>query len=63
MIAPDFRTTEDLAESIDGVVSRVPETWRDGRTAEQRAELVASRPSIPRDVDRALLLDLSALGV
>jgi hypothetical protein len=47
------------AEAIDQVVSRVLQTWLDGRTAERRAELLASRPSIPRDVDRALLRDLS----
>ena len=45
-------------------MTRVLNTWLDGRTAEQRDELTASRPSIPQDVDRALLLDLSdALGV
>ncbi|HEX7660763.1 MAG TPA: NYN domain-containing protein [Pseudonocardiaceae bacterium] len=54
---------EDL-KTIDEVVTRVLNTWLDGRTAEQRDELTASRPSIPQDVDRALLLDLSdALGV
>lgn len=63
-MTPGFRSDEDLAETIDLVVRRVLETWLDSRTAEQRAELVASRPSIPQDVDRALLLDLSdALGV
>ncbi|MBE9376420.1 NYN domain-containing protein [Saccharopolyspora sp. HNM0983] len=50
--------------SIDRVVRRVLDTWLSGSTADRRAELAASRPSIPRDVDKALLLDLSdVLGI
>jgi hypothetical protein len=54
-----FVNPEDLDEVIDHVVTRVLGTRLDGRTAEQRDQLTASRPSIPQDVDRALLLDLS----
>jgi hypothetical protein len=50
---------ERVAEAIDQVVHRVLRTWLDSHTAQQQAELLASRPSIPRDVDRALLRDLS----
>ena len=57
--APGYVDAEQLSEAIERVVGRVVQTWVDSHTAEQRAELVASRPSIPRDVDRALLLDLS----
>lgn len=63
-IMREYESAEDVAEILDRVVSRVLETWLDGRSAERQAELAASRPSIPQDVDRALLQDLSgALGV
>jgi hypothetical protein len=56
--------SDKTAENIGQVVSRVLETSLDSCTAEQRTQLVASRPSIPPDVDPALLLDLSrAMGV
>jgi uncharacterized LabA/DUF88 family protein len=54
-----YSDAEDVSEAIGQVVGRVLRTWLDGRSAEQRDELLASRPSIPRDVDRALLRDLS----
>lgn len=60
-IAPGFYTTDELSEQIDQIVNRVLKTWLAGATAEQREALLASRPSIPRDVDRALLMDLSDL--
>jgi uncharacterized LabA/DUF88 family protein len=59
-IAPEFtRTPEEQMATIDEVVKRVLETWLRSASEAQRAELVDGRPSIPRDVDRALLLDLS----
>jgi hypothetical protein len=54
-----YAEAEQVSEAIDQVVSRVLQTWLDGRAPGRRAELLASRPSIPRDVDRALLRDLS----
>ncbi|MFE0023356.1 NYN domain-containing protein [Amycolatopsis sp. NPDC059021] len=63
-LAPGFRTVEDVAEPIDEVVSRVLKTWLGSATPHEQAELIANRPSIPRDIDRALLQDLSdVLGV
>jgi uncharacterized LabA/DUF88 family protein len=60
-IASGFSGTEAVRKAIDQIVERLLETWLRGATPEQRAELIAGRPSIPRDIDRALLLDLSAL--
>jgi uncharacterized LabA/DUF88 family protein len=53
-------SSDGLMRIVDGVVSRVLETWLRSAGVEQQQDLVADRPSIPRDVDRALLLDLSA---
>ncbi|GLY68040.1 NYN domain-containing protein [Amycolatopsis taiwanensis] len=53
-------TAEEDAH-IDQVVQRVLETWLRSATIEQREELLTGRPAIPRDIDRALLLDLSGL--
>jgi len=59
-IAPNYsRTPEELAEIIDAVVRQVLATWLGTATSTERAELVASRPSIPREIDRALLRDAS----
>lgn len=55
---------DEVDEIIDRVTTRVLESWLQGATYDQRQELVEGRPSIPPDVDRALLVDLSeALGV
>ncbi|QDP96306.1 NYN domain-containing protein [Microlunatus elymi] len=54
---------KDAAEVIDGVARRVLHTWLSSATSDQRRTLLAGRPSIPRDIDKALLIDLSdALG-
>jgi hypothetical protein len=58
-IATTYLDPDAHAQAIDQVVRRVLRTWLDGRTGEQRTALLASRPSIPREVDRALLRDLS----
>jgi uncharacterized LabA/DUF88 family protein len=60
ILTSEYLDDDQVSEAIDRVVRRVLQTWLDGHTADQRRELVAHRPSIPRDVDRALLLDLSA---
>ncbi|MEU1813238.1 NYN domain-containing protein [Micromonospora aurantiaca (nom. illeg.)] len=49
----------ELAEQIDSVVSNVLTAFRTSATAEALAELRAGRPSVPRDIDKALLTDLS----
>jgi uncharacterized LabA/DUF88 family protein len=50
---------DDVAATIDAVAGRVLDTWLASAGPEQREGLAAGRPTIPRDVDRALLLDLS----
>lgn len=44
---------------IDEVVMRVLASFRESATAEEKLELERARPSIPREIDRALLLDAS----
>ncbi|HWS34631.1 MAG TPA: NYN domain-containing protein [Actinoplanes sp.] len=54
----------ELAEHIDSVVNGVLTTFRRSAGAEELAALAAGKPSIPREVDKALLTDLSdRLGV
>lgn len=63
-VATAYMGPEVVSAAMDQVVDRVLSTWLSGATASQRAELQASRPSIPREIDRALLLDLSSrLGI
>ncbi|WP_083812523.1 NYN domain-containing protein [Gordonia neofelifaecis] len=57
-VLPEF---DDAAHEqvIDGVVDRVLSAFRKSATPEETAALESTRPSIPRDIDRALLLDAS----
>ena len=49
---------------IDEVVDRVLAAFDVSATTAEQAELAGVRPSIPRDIDRALILDASeALGM
>lgn len=51
-------------EQIRSVAARVLEAFMSTANHDDRLELLRSRPSIPPDIDRALLMDLSvALGV
>ncbi|MEV0395328.1 NYN domain-containing protein [Polymorphospora rubra] len=54
-----YEDPADLAEQIDSVVNNVLTTFRRSATPEALAELTAGKPSIPRDIDKALLTDLS----
>ncbi|MFD6754915.1 NYN domain-containing protein [Micromonospora gifhornensis] len=49
----------ELAEQIDSVVINVLTTYRKSASAQELAELKDGKPSIPRDIDKALLTDLS----
>ncbi|WP_083583966.1 NYN domain-containing protein [Rhodococcus zopfii] len=49
----------DDEQVIDEVVMRVLASFRESATAEEKLELERARPSIPREIDRALLLDAS----
>ncbi len=53
-----------LDETIAKVCTQVLNSWKASATADERLALTAGKPSIPRDIDRALLHDMSdALGV
>jgi hypothetical protein len=54
-----YADSAELAEQIDSVVNNVLTTFRRSATPEALAELTAGKPSIPRDIDKALLTDLS----
>lgn len=59
-----FAVSEFDDEQIRSVAARVLEAFKSTASAEDRSELRNSRPSIPPDIDRALLMDLSsALGL
>ena len=54
---------EELLATINQVATRTYDAWATAATVAQHEELSAGRPSIPRELDRALLIDLSeALG-
>lgn len=54
-----MRDPEELSEMITTVAQKTFEAWVTTATLDQQEELRAGRPSIPRDLDRALLVDLS----
>ncbi|MEV6369758.1 NYN domain-containing protein [Micromonospora musae] len=56
-----YEDPDDLAKQIDSVVINVLTAFRKSATMEALAELKAGKPSIPRDIDKALLTDLSDL--
>lgn len=59
-IAPEFeRTDEEMATSIGVVAKKVLTSFVASSSPDERAALARARPSIPRDLDRALLMDLS----
>jgi uncharacterized LabA/DUF88 family protein len=54
----------EVTDQIESVASRVLTTFRSSASAEELAAVTIGKPSIPRDVDKALLTDLSdRLGV
>ena len=56
---PGYQDADAYAEQIDAVVSNVLDTYRITASAQDKSDLEAGRPSIPREIDRALLMDLS----
>ncbi|MDR1798971.1 MAG: NYN domain-containing protein [Bifidobacteriaceae bacterium] len=50
---------EEVDKAIEEVVGRVVQSLLDSLTKEAQAEILEAWPSIPREVDRTLLLDLS----
>ncbi|MGW4127326.1 NYN domain-containing protein [Amycolatopsis japonica] len=59
VLAPQYRAVSDHDPAIDRVVGKILSTWLDAAPTSRRKELSLSRPSIPSEVDRALLMDLS----
>lgn len=59
VIAPDHVDSERRTEAIDVVCRQVVGSWAVTASPEERARMKASRPNIPEDLDRALLVDLS----
>jgi uncharacterized LabA/DUF88 family protein len=63
-IAPGYEHPDEYDDQISRVVAKVLESFLQSATVDDVTELDRGRPSIPREIDRALLLDLSdALGV
>lgn len=59
-----YRADADYDEDIDRVARNVLESFRKSKTDSEFEDLVRSRPTIPREVDRALLIDLcDAIGI
>jgi hypothetical protein len=54
------RDPAETSAVIIQVVRKAYDAWSATASADQKTELLAGRPSIPRDLDRALLVDLSA---
>ncbi|HIY67091.1 MAG TPA: NYN domain-containing protein [Candidatus Agrococcus pullicola] len=63
-VAPEIqRDPEETTATIRTVVRKAYDAWLRSATEEQRQELLTRRPTIPSELDRALLVDLSeALG-
>lgn len=63
-ILPGYQNPDDHAVEINDVVRNVIGSFRKSATPGELAATAKGKPSIPRDIDRALLIDLSdALGV
>ncbi|RDI11291.1 NYN domain-containing protein [Rhodococcus sp. AG1013] len=58
-VLPGYDEDDEQDQLIDEVVLRVLASFQESATSDDRLELQRARPSIPRDIDRALLLDAS----
>jgi uncharacterized LabA/DUF88 family protein len=62
--APGYADADEHRDEIDAVVAKVVVSFRQSAALDVIDDLLRGRPSIPREIDRALLQDLSdALGV
>ncbi len=57
-ITPGYDDPEEYDTEIDAVVAKVIASFRQSATAADHVDLVRGKPSIPREIDRALLQDL-----
>lgn len=63
-VQPGYEALDEYDEQIDSVVRKVLDSFRKSAAPQELQAISLSRPSIPRDIDRALLLDLcDALGI
>ncbi|MDH6284105.1 hypothetical protein [Prescottella agglutinans] len=53
------REDDQQEQLIDEIVARVLTSFQESASSDERLELQRAKPSIPRDIDRALLLDAS----
>ncbi|MDH6284845.1 NYN domain-containing protein [Prescottella agglutinans] len=53
------REDDEQEQLIDEVVARVLASFQESASSDDKLELQRAKPSIPRDIDRALLLDAS----
>ncbi|MFF0542185.1 NYN domain-containing protein [Nocardia thailandica] len=59
-VMPGYDYADDAGDDqIDAVVTKVLTAYRQSATPQDLADLRRGRPSIPRDIDRALLVDAS----
>ncbi|WP_420879188.1 NYN domain-containing protein [Rhodococcus sp. (in: high G+C Gram-positive bacteria)] len=56
---PGYRQDDERDQLVDDVVSRVLASFQESASVDDKLELERARPSIPRDIDRALLQDAS----
>lgn len=63
-VSPGYESPETYDAQIDAVVAKVLASFRQSASVRDLGDLASGRPSIPRDIDRALLLDLcDSLGI
>ncbi len=59
-LSPAYQVDDaELSEKTDLVIKQALKSWQDSSTAEQQRDLRAGRPTIPSDLDRAMLVDLA----
>jgi uncharacterized LabA/DUF88 family protein len=58
-VTPGYDDSEEYDEQIDAVVTKVLAAFRQSASPEDVATVGRAKPSIPRDIDRALLVDMS----
>jgi hypothetical protein len=58
-VSPEYRSPDEYDDEIDAVVAKVIASFSQSASTADHAELTRGRPSIPREIDRALLLDLA----
>ncbi|MDG3010548.1 NYN domain-containing protein [Rhodococcus sp. D2-41] len=58
-LLPEYQEQEEQDRLLDEVVMRVLSSIRTSASSEEQQQLQSARPSIPSDIDRALLIDAS----